>query len=283
MNAQFPQLGDLGLAKGIDKAVLYLNVNYSSWFTLLKNILLAYVNFLQNILNWLPWWLFLVLVVVLGKKLRHSFWQGLALAALVSLIGLVGYWQMMNETLAIVLAAVSISLLLGFPLGVLFSIVNDKYFLPLLDAMQTMPTFVYMIPAVMLLGPGKVPAVLATVVYAVVPLIRLTSHGIRHVDGAMVEAAQAFGSSRWQILWKVQLPQARATIMTGVNQTLLMAVAMVVTCSMIGANGLGMEVLIAINRTESGRGLIAGLCIVIIAVLLDRLTQGIGSKEGEQI
>lgn len=283
MNAQFPQLGDLGLAKGIDKAVLYLNVNYSSWFTLLKNILLAYVNFLQNILNWLPWWLFLLLVVALGKKLRHSFWQGLALAALVSLIGLVGYWQMMNETLAIVLAAVSISLLLGFPLGVLFSIVNDKYFLPLLDAMQTMPTFVYMIPAVMLLGPGKVPAVLATVVYAVVPLIRLTSHGIRHVDSAMVEAAQAFGSSRWQILWKVQLPQARATIMTGVNQTLLMAVAMVVTCSMIGANGLGMEVLIAINRTESGRGLIAGLCIVIIAVLLDRLTQGIGSKEGEQI
>lgn len=283
MNAQFPQIGDLGLAKGIDKAVLYLNVHYSSAFTLLKNILLAYVNFLQNILNWLPWWLFLLLVVVLGKKLRHSFWQGLALAGLVSLIGLVGYWQMMNETLAIVLAAVSISLLLGFPLGVLFSIVNDKYFLPLLDAMQTMPTFVYMIPAVMLLGPGKVPAVLATVVYAVVPLIRLTSHGIRHVDSAMVEAAQAFGSSRWQILWKVQLPQARATIMTGVNQTLLMAVAMVVTCSMIGANGLGMEVLIAINRTESGRGLIAGLCIVIIAVLLDRLTQGIGSKEGEQI
>ncbi len=283
MNAQFPQIGDLGLAKGIDKAVLYLNVHYSSAFTLLKNILLAYVNFLQNILNWLPWWLFLLLVVVLGKKLRHSFWQGLALAGLVSLIGLVGYWQMMNETLAIVLAAVSISLLLGFPLGVLFSIVNDKYFLPLLDAMQTMPTFVYMIPAVMLLGPGKVPAVLATVVYAVVPLIRLTSHGIRHVDSAMVEAAQAFGSSRWQILWKVQLPQARATIMTGVNQTLLMAVAMVVTCSMIGANGLGMEVLIAINRTESGKGLIAGLCIVIIAVLLDRLTQGIGSKEGEQI
>ena len=283
MNAQFPQLGDLGLAKSIDKAVLYLNVNYSSGFTLLKNILLAYVNFLQNILNWLPWWLFLLLVVVLGKKLRRSFWQGLVLAGLVSLIGLVGYWQMMNETLAIVLAAVSISLLLGFPLGVLFSIVNDKYFLPLLDAMQTMPTFVYMIPAVMLLGPGKVPAVLATVVYAVVPLIRLTSHGIRHVDSAMVEAAQAFGSSRWQILWKVQLPQARATIMTGVNQTLLMAVAMVVTCSMIGANGLGMEVLIAINRTESGRGLIAGLCIVIIAVLLDRLTQGIGSKEGEQI
>ena len=283
MNAQFPQIGDLGLAKGIDKAVLYLNVHYSSAFTLLKNVLLAYVNFLQNILNWLPWWLFLLLVVVLGKKLRRSFWQGLVLAGLVSLIGLVGYWQMMNETLAIVLAAVSISLLLGFPLGVLFSIVNDKYFLPLLDAMQTMPTFVYMIPAVMLLGPGKVPAVLATVVYAVVPLIRLTSHGIRHVDSAMVEAAQAFGSSRWQILWKVQLPQARATIMTGVNQTLLMAVAMVVTCSMIGANGLGMEVLIAINRTESGRGLIAGLCIVIIAVLLDRLTQGIGSKEGEQI
>jgi len=282
MTSTFPQVGDLGIATQIDNFVYYLNVNFSSAFGLLKTILLAYVNFLQGILSFLPWWLLLLLIVVAGKKLRKSWCQGLVLAFLVSLIGVVGYWQMMNETLAIVLAAVTISLLLGFPVGILFSIIDDKYFLPVLDAMQTMPTFVYMIPAVMLLGPGKVPAVLATVVYAVVPLIRLTSHGLRNVDAAMIEAAQAFGSSRWQVLWKVQLPQARSTIMTGVNQTLLMAVAMVVTCSMIGANGLGMEVLIAINRTESGRGLIAGLCIVIIAVLLDRLTQGLVVQGGKR-
>jgi ABC-type proline/glycine betaine transport system permease subunit len=276
----FPSFGELALASYIDEFVQYLNIHYSSAFRLLKAGLLAYVNSIQKVLEFLPWWLFLLLIVLAGKKLRGKWSQGILLAGLVSLIGVVGYWQMMIETLAIVLSAVTISLLLGFPAGIIFSIIDDKYFLPLLDAMQTMPTFVYMIPAVMLLGPGKVPAVLATVVYAVVPLIRLTSHGIRQVDRSMLEAAQAFGSSRWQILWKVQLPQARATIMTGVNQTLLMAVAMVVTCSMIGANGLGMEVLIAINRTESGRGLIAGLCIVIIAVLLDRLTQGIGAKGG---
>ena len=152
---------------------------------------------------------------------------------------------------------------------------------PLLDAMQTMPTFVYMIPAVMLLGPGKVPAVLATVVYAVVPVIRLTSHGIQQVDPNVVEASAAFGASRWQTLFKVQIPQAMPTIMTGINQTMMMAVAMVVTCAMIGANGLGMEVLIAINRTESGRGLIAGISIVIIAIIIDRLTQSLADKKKE--
>ena len=147
--------------------------------------------------------------------------------------------------------------------------------------MQTMPTFVYMIPAVMLLGPGKVPAVLATVVYAIVPVIRLTSHGIQQVDPNVVEASAAFGASRWQTLFKGQIPQAMPTIMTGINQTMMMAVAMVVTCAMIGANGLGMEVLIAINRTESGRGLIAGISIVIIAIIIDRLTQSLADKKKE--
>ena len=157
----------------------------------------------------------------------------------------------------------------------------DTIVRPILDAMQTMPTFVYMIPAVMLLGPGKVPAVLATVVYAVVPVIRLTSHGIRQVDQEVVEASRSFGSSSWQTLFKVQIPQALPTIMTGINQTMMMAVAMVVTCAMIGANGLGMEVLIAINRMESGRGIIAGFAIVIIAIIIDRLTQSLVQKEGK--
>lgn len=276
----FPQGVDLGLAERIDALVRYLNLNYSSVFDLLKKALLYYINLIQGFLDLLPWWLLLLLVVAAGRKLRGSWRQGFFFAGLLSFIGLAGYWRMMNETLAIVLASVSISLVLGFPAGIVMSMIEDKYLLPLLDAMQTMPTFVYMIPAVMLLGPGKVPAVLATVIYAVVPVIRLTSHGLRQVNPAVVEAAQAFGSTRWQLLWKVLLPQARSTIMTGVNQTLLMAVAMVVTCSMIGANGLGMEVLIAINRTESGRGLIAGLCIVIIAILLDRLTQGLGARKG---
>lgn len=191
---------------------------------------------------------------------------------------------MMCETLSIVLAAVFFSLLIGLPIGVLLASIKraDPLIRPFLDAMQTMPTFVYMIPAVMLLGPGKVPAGLATVVYAVVPVIRLTSHGIKQVDPEVVEASRSFGASRFQTLVKVQIPQALPTIMTGINQTMMMAVAMVVTSSMIGANGLGMEVLIAINRMESGRGLSAGLSIVIIAILLDRLTQSVIRKEESQ-
>ena len=159
---------------------------------------------------------------------------------------------------------------------------EQQAYTDLQDILAAVPqTFVYMIPAVMLLGPGKVPAVLATVVYAVVPVIRLTSHGIRQVDQEVVEASRSFGSSSWQTLFKVQIPQALPTIMTGINQTMMMAVAMVVTCAMIGANGLGMEVLIAINRMESGRGIIAGFAIVIIAIIIDRLTQSLVQKEGK--
>ena len=214
---------------------------------------------------------------MLTGKLSRGIIYGLGLFA----IGAFGYWSMMNETLAVVISSVIISLLLGLPIGILVSTsrLANRLLRPLLDAMQT--TFVYMIPAVMLLGPGKVPAVLATVVYAVVPVIRLTSHGIQQVDPNVVEASAAFGASRWQTLFKVQIPQAMPTIMTGINQTMMMAVAMVVTCAMIGANGLGMEVLIAINRTESGRGLIAGISIVIIAIIIDRLTQSLADKKKE--
>ena len=144
---------------------------------------------------------------------------------------------------------------------------------PILDTMQTMPVFVYLIPAVLFFGLGKAPAVIATTIYAIVPVIRLTSHGIRQVDKEVVEAARAFGSTKFQTLWKVQIPQALPTIMTGVNQTLMMAMAMVVTCSMIGASGLGMEVLIGVNRIEIGRGLVAGTAVVIVAILMDRITQ----------
>jgi glycine betaine/proline transport system permease protein/glycine betaine/proline transport system substrate-binding protein len=140
--------------------------------------------------------------------------------------------------------------------------------------MQTMPVFVYLIPAVIFFGMGSASAVIATVIYAMVPVIRLTSLGIRQVNAEVVEAARSFGSTRMQLLFKVQVPQALPTIMTGVNQTLMMAMSMVVTCSMIGARGLGNEVLIAVNRIEISRGFIAGSAVVILAILLDRLTQG---------
>lgn len=277
---EFPKEISVNWADSIDAFVRYVNINYNDFFTSLKTILNMFINMIYQGLNFIPWWLFIIIVVLVTKKLLGSFKTGILYGALLFLVGAFGYWQMMNETLSIVITSVLFSLLLGLPVGVLISTSKRANALmrPLLDGMQTMPTFVYMIPAVMLLGPGKVPAVLATVIYAVVPVIRLTSHGIQQVDQEVVEAARAFGSSRWQILAKVQIPLALPTIMTGINQTMMMAVAMVVTCAMIGANGLGMEVLIAINRTESGRGIIAGISIVILAIIIDRLTQSFSVK-----
>ena len=181
------------------------------------------------------------------------------------------------------IASVVISLAAGLPIGILISGSDraNRILRPILDTMQTMPVFVYLIPAVLFFGLGRAPAVIATTVYAVVPVIRLTSHGIRQVEPEVVEAARSFGSTWLQCLWKVQIPQAMPTILTGVNQTLMMAMSMVVTCSMIGASGLGMEVLISVNRIEIGRGLLAGIAVVIVAILMDRMTQGC-LKKGEE-
>ena len=154
--------------------------------------------------------------------------------------------------------------------------------LPVLDVMQTMPSFVYLIPAIMLFGLGKVPAVLATIIYAVPPLIRLTDLGIRQVDGEVVEAATAFGGSPGQILFGVELPLATPTIMAGLNQTIMMALSMVVVASMIGARGLGEQVLNGIQTLDVGKGLEAGLGIVILAIVLDRITQGFGQSSRKE-
>ena len=192
---------------------------------------------------------------------------------------------MMELTLSIVIASVIIALIIGLPVGILLSGSDraNRIVRPILDTMQTMPVFVYLIPALLLFGTGNASAVIATVIYAVVPVIRLTSLGIRQVDKEVVEAAKAFGSTKPQALFKVQIPQALPTIMTGVNQTLMMAMAMVVTTSMIGARGLGMEVLEAVNRIEIGRGLVAGASVVILAIILDRLTQSWGSGDKKKL
>jgi len=178
-------------------------------------------------------------------------------------------------TLTIVLIATGTSCLIGIPLGIAAAKSNpfEAALRPMLDTMQTMPSFVYLVPVVMLLGIGKVPAVIATVVYAVPPIIRLTNLGIRQVDPELLEAGQAFGATRMQLLLKIQIPLALPTIMAGVNQTVMMALAMVVIASMIGARGLGIEVLNGISRLEAGRALLGGIGIVIMAVVIDRISQ----------
>ena len=179
------------------------------------------------------------------------------------------------------MASVSVSLVIGIPTGILMT-ASDRFakvLKPLLDAMQTMPSFVYLIPALMLFGLGKVPGLFATLIYAVPPVIRLTNVGIRQVSKDTIEAARAFGASQRQILLDVQIPLAVPSIMVGINQTTMMALAMVVIASMIGARGLGLEVLMAINRIEVGRGFEAGLCIVFLAIIIDRLTNAMATQQ----
>src|SRR5690606_11377648 len=203
------------------------------------------------------------------------------MGVLLAMLGVLGLWDAGMQTLSLMIMATAISIIIGIPLGVLTAKSNPvrSVMLPVLDIMQTLPSFVYLIPVVMLFGLGKIPAIIATVIYAVPPLIRLTDLGIRLVDREVLEASRAFGASSSQQLFGVQLPLALPNIMAGINQTTMMALSMVVIASMIGARGLGYEVLLGINRLEVGRGLLAGLGIVILAVLFDRITQSYGKRK----
>lgn len=266
-----------------DSAVKAFAAHFSGFFNGIRDGLDGMIGGIHGLLGLIPWWLMIFLVFLGGWKIGGKVKTGILYSILLFIVGMIGLWSMMYETLAIVIASVVISLAAGLPIGILISGSDraNRILRPILDTMQTMPVFVYLIPAVLFFGLGRAPAVIATTVYAVVPVIRLTSHGIRQVEPEVVEAARSFGSTWLQCLWKVQIPQAMPTILTGVNQTLMMAMSMVVTCSMIGASGLGMEVLISVNRIEIGRGLLAGIAVVIVAILMDRMTQGC-LKKGEE-
>lgn len=219
------------------------------------------------------------IVLISALALWASRWS----VALFTLVGLflvanLGLWEKSTETLSLVLTASLISVILGIPLGIWAarSQTVRKILTPVLDFMQTMPAFVYLIPAVFFFALGAVPGVIASVIFAMPPTIRLTNLGIRQVPGDLIEAADAFGSTSWQKLVKVQLPLARSTIMAGVNQTIMLSLSMVVISSMIGAGGLGAIVLQSISRLEVGTGFEGGLAIVIIAIVLDRITQSLG-------
>lgn len=279
----FPESVSLNIQEPINKAIDYMLIHWDAFFEGLTNILRALLTAVGAVIDFVPWWLLLALVFFLTFKMTRKLPRAIFYTLLMFFIGSIGLWSLMYETLTIIVTSVLISLLLGFPLGILISFSKKSYAVvrPILDTMQTMPSFVYLIPAVMLLGLGNPPAVIATTIYAIPPIVRLTCHGIQQVNGEVVEASKAFGSTKLQTLVKVQIPQAMPTIMTGVNQTIMMAIAMVVTCSMIGAKGLGAEVITGINRLDSGRGFAAGIAIVIIAIVIDRLTQGIFKKDGD--
>jgi glycine betaine/proline transport system permease protein len=233
---------------------------------------------LEGLLRATPPWVVLAAVGLLGWHASRRIGVALMFVGLLYLIGCFGLWDKLMQTFALMFVATIISVALGIPLGILAASSSTlrRILLPVLDVMQTLPSFVYLIPVLMLFGLGKVPAILATVVYALPPLIRLTDLGIRHVDGEIVEAARAFGTSRWQLLFGVQLPLARPSIMAGINQTTMMALSMVVIASMIGSRGLGEDVLAGIQTLDVGKGTQAGIAIVILAIVIDRISQGYG-------
>ena len=276
---EFPESWVVGplVSKWIDGAVDWLVINGDAVFSGIKDGLLRGLLLpMDRFLLWLPWWALVIVTVAVAWKVAG---KRIAVISGVSLIvlGSLGLWDSAMSTLAIVLASTVVALGLGIPIGIAAakSPHFDGVLRPVLDGMQTMPSFVYLIPAIMLLGIGKVPAVMATVIYAIPPIIRLTSLGIRQVDREVVEAARAFGSTSFQVLSKVEFPMALPTIMAGVNQTIMMALAMVVLASMIGAKGLGVEVLNGLARLEVGRGFLGGVGIVIMAIILDRISQGL--------
>jgi glycine betaine/proline transport system permease protein len=197
-----------------------------------------------------------------------------------SAIGLVGLWQDTMVTLAIVTVSTLIAILIGLPIGIVMARSDrvQRVVNPVLDVMQTMPSFVYLIPVVVIFGIGKVPGLIAVVIYAVPPMIRLTNLGIRLVDRDVLEAADAFGSSPGQKLWNVQIPLALPTIMAGINQTIMMSLAMVVVASMVGVGGLGKNTLQAINNQFFTFGFLNGFALVAIAIIFDRASQAFGKR-----
>ena len=198
-----------------------------------------------------------------------------------TLLATVNLWEPTMVTVAIMIVAVLISILVGIPLGVIGakSELADTIMRPVLDAMQTMPSFVYLVPGIMLFGLGNVAAILATVLYAIPPCIRLTNLGIRQVDESVVEAGKSFGSNNLQLLLKIQIPMAIPTIMAGINQTVMMALAMSTIAAMVGAGGLGTEVLRAMGQLREGEAVVAGFAIVILAIMIDRISQGFIDKK----
>ncbi|MGO3130756.1 MAG: ABC transporter permease [Alcaligenes sp.] len=277
----FPELIDpRALRLPIDQFVGDLVANYSSTLRAMTQPLLDMLVFMESILRSSPWWAVVLVVVALGWVASRRVLFSVAMGAMLFAIGLIGLWDAAMQTLALMIVAVFLSVLIGIPLGLLMASFNwlRRIMMPVLDVMQTMPSFVYLIPVVMLFNLGKIAALIATVIYAIAPVIRLTDLGIRLVDSEVLEASRSFGSNRWQQLYGVQLPLAMPNIMAGINQTTMMALAMVVIASMIGVRGLGYEVLQGINRLQVGRGLMAGLGIVLLAILFDRITQEFGRR-----
>ncbi|KAA5605592.1 proline/glycine betaine ABC transporter permease [Roseospira marina] len=268
------------LNRAIDDAYLSFTRSYGAAIEDAFLPLLRLMVWFEQVLLGAPWWLVVAIIAGLAwAASRSRVLVGLVVGSFV-FIAVMGMWEDTMRTMAMISVCTLIAVVLGIPIGILMSR-SDRLkaaIVPVLDVMQTMPSFVYLIPVVMLLGLGKVPGLLAVVIYAIPPVIRLTDLGIRLVDAEVLEATDAFGASPWQRLWGVQVPLALPNIMAGINQTIMMALSMVVVASMIGVKGLGQPVLRAVTNQYFAMGVLNGLAVVLLAIIFDRLTQSYGRR-----
>lgn len=280
VKSNFPAGWTVSIRQPVNDAVTGLVRDHGAGFRALSATGLSVIVALDSLFTIIPWWLLIAAFMGLAWLGTRRIGLTVAVGGLMFVMGLLGLWSLMTQTLTLMLIATLLAVLIGLPVGI--AAAKSRWIkagsLPVLDIMQTLPAFVYLIPALMLFGLGKVPAILATVIYALPPMIRLTTLGIERIDREVREAGESFGLTPWQMLWRVELPLARPTLMAGVNQTIMLALSMVVVASMIGARGLGEQVLNGIQTLDVGMGLEAGLGIVILAFMLDRITQGFGGK-----
>lgn len=279
----WPKWLDFPLMQPINSGFDWLIVEYGLFFEGINNFLLGIYTTMKDSVVALPWPLVVILVIIMtyfvsGKKMSTTILVGFC----TFFIGFLSprYWDKAIMTTCIVLIGIFLCLVIGIPIGIAMARKPKlrKAILPVLDLMQTIPSFCYLIPGILLFGLGAVPAIIAIFVYAAPPLIRLTDLGIRLVDKEVVEAADAFGASTKQKLWGVQIPLALPNIMQGVNQSVMMALAMVVIASMIGTRGIGDEVLLGLQQLNVGMATEAGIAIVLLAIIFDRVTQAYGDK-----
>ncbi|HLR62129.1 MAG TPA: proline/glycine betaine ABC transporter permease [Lentibacillus sp.] len=268
----FPKLP---LAQWVESFVDFLTASFSVVFDTISSVIAFITENFVVLLEFVPPLLLIVLIALLAWWVVN--WK-LGLFALIGLglINNLGYWPETLETVSLVIISVVISMIIGIPIGIWMSQKGavQAIVTPILDFMQTMPAFVYLIPAVVFFSLGMVPGVVATIIFSMPPTVRLTNLGIRQVDEELIEASNAFGSSTGQRLGKVQIPLAMPTIMAGINQTIMLSLSMVVIASMVGAPGLGTVVYRAVTQVAIGPGFEGGLSLVILAMLLDRITQG---------
>ncbi|RVU30806.1 ABC transporter permease [Neptunomonas marina] len=280
---KFPQMDRsdlLAIRKSLDSAYRDFSREYGDVIESFFDPLLTFLVWFEKLLLSTPWWLMIAIIVGLVYAASRS-WK-LCAGVLISflLIGYFGMWNDTMRTMSIITVCTLVAIGLGIPIGILMARSDraQNIITPMLDVMQTMPAFVYLIPVVMLLGIGKIPGVIAVVIYAIPPVIRLTNLGIRLVDREVLEAATAYGANARQRLLGVQLPLALPTIMAGINQTIMMALSMVVIASMIGVKGLGQPVLKSITNQYFTVGLLNGLAIVALAIMFDRVSQSYAKR-----